>query len=369
MILSENNLRILFDDTSIAASFPPNDWRLIANDSSNGGSSHFTIEDATSGNDVIRAFAGARNNALVVDAQGDVGLGTSTPALDIDIKTGDTPSIRLQQDGTSGFTPQSWDIAGNETNFFIRDATGGSQLPFRIRPGADTDSLFIDVDDDVGIGTASPDSSLDIQRSDGTAKLTIQEINSTASPRQLIHAKNNGDTIVRLENTDAEIIWDISATEDATLVIDNPDNTGKEFELQEDGSLVVLGTVTGLSDRHAKQNIEEPDPSEILSKLEHLPIFEWSYKNDKKSTRHIGPMAQDFKHVFGLGSSDKLIAFSDTSGIALAAIQGLAKELKEKEAQIEILEKKAAQVSQLQRKSKELELRLEELTKRINSID
>ncbi|MCP4053028.1 MAG: hypothetical protein GY739_08165, partial [Mesoflavibacter sp.] len=35
--LKENNLRVHFDDTSSSASFPKNDWRLIANDSSNGG--------------------------------------------------------------------------------------------------------------------------------------------------------------------------------------------------------------------------------------------------------------------------------------------------------------------------------------------
>ena len=135
VILRENNLRLFFDDTSTAASFPPNDWRLTANDSSNGGASHFSIEDATAGRFVFRVFAGARSNALVVDAQGDLGLGTSTPAVDIDIKTGNTPTVRLQQDGTSGFTPQTWDMAGNEAGFFIRDATGGSQLPFRIIPG------------------------------------------------------------------------------------------------------------------------------------------------------------------------------------------------------------------------------------------
>jgi hypothetical protein len=34
-------------------------------------------------------------------------------------------------------------VAGNEANFFIRDLTGGSRLPFRIRPGAPTDSIDI----------------------------------------------------------------------------------------------------------------------------------------------------------------------------------------------------------------------------------
>ena len=33
IVLKENNLRIFFDDTSTSASFPRNDWRIIANDS------------------------------------------------------------------------------------------------------------------------------------------------------------------------------------------------------------------------------------------------------------------------------------------------------------------------------------------------
>jgi len=58
-------------------------------------------------------------------------------------KAGDTPGIRLQQTNANGFTPQTWDMGGNEANFFIRDLTGGSRLPFRIRPGAPTSSIDI----------------------------------------------------------------------------------------------------------------------------------------------------------------------------------------------------------------------------------
>ena len=65
-------------------------------------------------------MAGAGNNALYVDAQGDVGLNTSNPVVELHISDGDTPTMRLEQSGASGWTPQTWDIAGNETNFFIR---------------------------------------------------------------------------------------------------------------------------------------------------------------------------------------------------------------------------------------------------------
>jgi hypothetical protein len=46
---------------------------------------------------------------------------------------------------TSGrFRAQTWDIAANESGFVVRDITAGSRVPFRIRPGAPTDSFAID---------------------------------------------------------------------------------------------------------------------------------------------------------------------------------------------------------------------------------
>ncbi|MFL7794469.1 MAG: hypothetical protein AB8I69_20170, partial [Anaerolineae bacterium] len=168
IVLKENNLRIFFDDTSTSASFPRNDWRITINDSANGGASYFGIDDATAGRSPFRIEAGAPSHSLYVDDGGRVGLGTSTPVLELDIRDGDTPSIRLGQDGSSGFAPQTWDVAGNETNFFIRDVTNGSRLPFRIRPGAPTSSIDIASDGDVGIGTSSPDYKLEVSSTSNT---------------------------------------------------------------------------------------------------------------------------------------------------------------------------------------------------------
>jgi hypothetical protein len=55
-------------------------------------------------------------------------------------------------------------VAGNEANFFIRDVINGSRLPFRIRPCAPSDSLFIASDGDVGLGTQSPGAKLEIDQ-------------------------------------------------------------------------------------------------------------------------------------------------------------------------------------------------------------
>jgi uncharacterized coiled-coil protein SlyX len=65
----------------------------------------------------------------------------------------------------------------------------------------------------------------------------------------------------------------------------------------------------------------------VLNKVLALAIKEWSYKDSIDNIRHIGPMAEDFYQAFGLGESETGIATLDTSGVALAAIQGLNEKL------------------------------------------
>ncbi len=113
--LKENNLRIKFDDTSSSSSFPNNDWQLTANDSANGGANKFSIDDITHGKTPFTVGANAPSNALYLEGStGDVGLGTATPVVELHVVDGDSPTLRLEQDGSSGFTPQTWDVAGNE---------------------------------------------------------------------------------------------------------------------------------------------------------------------------------------------------------------------------------------------------------------
>ncbi|HSB12727.1 MAG TPA: hypothetical protein VLM38_24775 [Blastocatellia bacterium] len=166
--LKENNTRIQFDDTSTSAGFATNNWQIRANSSASGGSSFlgFVDQGATgnseTGTIVFSVAAGAPANSLFVSSAGKVGLRTSTPVLDLHITSGDTPAHRLEQTGAGGFTAQTWDVAGNEANFFVRDVTGGSRLPFRIRPGAPTSSIDISASGNVGIGIQSPSAALHI---------------------------------------------------------------------------------------------------------------------------------------------------------------------------------------------------------------
>jgi len=160
--LKENNTRIKFDDTSTGAGFPANDWQLTANDSGSGGANKFSVEDVTGAKVPFTLTAGAPTNSFFVDSTGRVGLRTSTPVLDLHFNTSNTPGTRFEQNSSGGFTAQTWDVAGNEANFFVRDVTGGSRLPFRIRPGAPTSSIDISATGDTGVGTASPEAKLHV---------------------------------------------------------------------------------------------------------------------------------------------------------------------------------------------------------------
>ncbi len=193
--LKENNLRIHFDDTSTQVGFPANDWRLVANDSASGGSSKFSIEDSTGARTPFTVTAGAATNSIFVDSTGRVGLRTSTPVLDLHINTSNTPSIRLEQNNSGGFTAQTWDIGANEANFFVRDVTGGSLLPFRIRPGAPTSSLDISSDGDVGIGTGAPDEKLHVfENVNANSFILMENPNTGSDVVAVVRALSNGAT-------------------------------------------------------------------------------------------------------------------------------------------------------------------------------
>ncbi|MDI6804430.1 MAG: tail fiber domain-containing protein [Bacteroidota bacterium] len=106
-----------------------------------------------------------------------------------------------------------------------------------------------------------------------------------------------------------------------------------------------------VSDSTLKRNKRLVDSKVILEKVARLPVMQWSYLSQNPNIEHIGPMAQDFYAIFGLGDDEKTISTIDPAGVALAAIQGLIQENKE-----------------LQTKNEELSNRLTELEAVVKSM-
>ena len=114
------------------------------------------------------------------------------------------------------------------------------------------------------------------------------------------------------------------------------------------------GSWASMSDRNAKENIEELDLDALLDKLAELPISSWNYKAQDESIRHIGPMAQDFYAAFGYGEDDKHITAIDAEGIALAAIKALCLRQQENDSQAAEIEKLNDDVARLEALIKQL---------------
>jgi len=117
--------------------------------------------------------------------------------------------------------------------------------------------------------------------------------------------------------------------------------------------LSASGIWTNISDQNLKENFSAIDGTELLDKISQLDITQWNYKGTDQNETHIGPMAQQFKKLFGLGmvADDKSISTLDANGIALAGIQQLndnnlqlRKALQEQQSMIATLQKQVQAV-------------------------
>ncbi len=100
-----------------------------------------------------------------------------------------------------------------------------------------------------------------------------------------------------------------------------------------------------LSDRARKENFDGVDERAILEKIAHMPVTYWNYR-DGETSRHIGPMAQDFHAAFAVGDSDRHIRAVDANGVNMASIKALYRMLEEKDARIADLEAQVRQINQ-----------------------
>ena len=281
--LKENNLRIHFEDTSSTGSFPSNDWRIVINDSSNGGANYFAIQDATNSRTPFTIEANAPANALYVEDYGRIGLGTAIPYVELHIVDGDSPTVRLDQDGSSGWAPQKWDVCGNETNFFIRDVTNGSKLCFRIQPDTPSNTLCMRSTGNVGIGTWSPDANLHVQAT-STGPVNSIHLENTAGPARLVLENK---AISNTETEASKWVFNSNGTLRLSAYGGNPT---AEFVLDASGNLTLAGSLTtGSATVYPDYVFEDdyelmslPDLHNFIKKEGHLPNIATAEEVEKK---------------------------------------------------------------------------------------
>ncbi len=98
------------------------------------------------------------------------------------------------------------------------------------------------------------------------------------------------------------------------------------------------GSWSFLSGAAFKTNIEPVDSHELMENLAKLPLYTWSYAAQEPSTRHMGPLSEDFFAAFGLGENDQYISAIDLLGVSLASASALNEGQQADRVQIELLE-------------------------------
>lgn len=332
--LKENNLRIRFQDTSTSGSFATTDWQITANDSANGGLNKFSIDDIDSGTTPFTLRAGAPHNSLYVASNGNIGFGTATPQVNLHMHGNNSPTIRLDQNNSAGWSPQTWDISGNEMNFFIRDVTNNSTLPFRIISGAPTSSFYIDDDGDIGLSTSTPDGLFDI----------AHPVNANDHAFLVTHT---GDVGINIDNGQGvNGLFDIQTSGGVSLFTVNTDGTigvgvtsvssSNSLEFANGAHLTTGGVWTNASSRNLKNNITDISAEVALNTINALKPVTYTYKVEP-SESYAGFIAEDVPDIVATNNRKSLAAM-DFVAVLTKLVQEQQKTIEDLQHRVEALE-------------------------------
>jgi hypothetical protein len=261
----------------------------------------------------------------------------------------------------SGIGAHDWALFLNLTGaaqFSIVDFEG-ALIPFSILGGAPDNSLVVDGNGHVGLGTSTPAQKLHLLGSDAATQVLVEETNATTALRTLVQLQNNGDIRLNYKNTFTGVQWGANVISGNYKLIKAGAGV-TAVDVNGNGNVTIAGTLTQNSDRTTKHDIVPVQPDEILGKVLNLPIATWVRNGDE--AKHLGPMAQDFSAAFGLGEDERHIATIDMAGVSLASIQALNSKV------TAALVAKDTEIETLRRENSDLARRLATLEKLVSSL-
>jgi hypothetical protein len=91
------------------------------------------------------------------------------------------------------------------------------------------------------------------------------------------------------------------------------------------GMVTALMMAGMFSSRRLKDILDVVDNHRMVDLMERLSVYSWKYKHD--SVPHIGPMAEDFREIFGIGDGTT-IQYGDAIGVLFGVVRGLVFELR-----------------------------------------
>ena len=350
--ITDSSPALLYDDTADEGALTTTyDWSLYcdgggANDDVNNFCRFYDKQFA----DIVMELKSEGNsaNSMMVLENGDITFGNG--ALFLDRSSG------FFAIGTTAVQDEEFTVRASNPEIALQDSTDDSEMNIqydlgelaiegnteqdivRIESTAPGNSMYIGTTGDIGIGTASPASTLNVA---GGNDAQIRVDNTTEFPaagdQVMFQLQSAAVNKVRFAIGKKGALWTFDNA-GAAFQINLAGTGSNEFRVENDGDIVALKNSFAVnhfntSSRNSKTDFAPIDEIAILEKLIELPMSTWRYKIETEDERHLGPIAEDFQLAFGL-SDGKHISTVDASGVALTAIKGLNKVLQKRTAEI-----------------------------------
>jgi len=247
LILKENNLRILFDDSDDPmGTMPANDWQIEANSSSNGGSSHFAILDITGSTVPFKVMASAPTNSFLIGSDGKVGIGTNVLNHELNVN-GTVKAAAFIGDGSAltGITGATGGISSADDLIIGADTDNNSsgEIAFQTQ---NTTRMTVANDGNVGIGTTNPGTELEVA---GVATFQDLDVSGNTSVETMVYGMT-WEYYVAIGNHDYDVtnkaVIRVSGDFDQNFVGFVSGVSGQEITIiSESPSITVLHNSTG----------------------------------------------------------------------------------------------------------------------------
>ncbi|HEX9108671.1 MAG TPA: tail fiber domain-containing protein, partial [Longimicrobiales bacterium] len=129
------------------------------------------------------------------------------------------------------------------------------------------------------------------------------------------------------------------------------------------------GVFSCTSSRDLKTDFIPVDDDALLRGIAAVPVTTWHYRTEAQPVRHLGPMAQDFRAAFGLGTNETSIGLLDISGVTFAGVQALEKRTAELRSAIDELQELRTEVATLRGRAAAAEATNAELARRLGALE
>lgn len=347
---------VLFDEVGVLSILggASLDWALLINPSD---VDQFSIA-SNDGSSTLIPFTltgGAPDNSLFIADTGNVGLGTSTPTARLDIRAnaaGDT-AIRVQNSNATGFsgfeavdennTPSLFlgtDNANNLTRF-----NSVNNFPIVIFTNS-SEQMRVTSAGNVGIGTASPGSKLDIvANTAGTETARVYNTSATgfsgisyfdeSTSLGLFIGLDNANNTTRINSVNNNPIVILT---NSTERIRFP-APGSNYITASNGAFLSAGGVwTNVSSRESKRDIVEISGRDALKTLQELSPVTFRYK-EEPDEQYAGFIAEDVPELVAT-NDHKHMSSMDVVAVLTKVVQDQQKTIDELSARLADLEGK-----------------------------